>query len=154
MRWPWASPHRRRSCGRVESPAYAFGGMVFADHLGSGDFAMSYAYVVGVLVLACAGAFAAWRAGHTFTRVAAATTAAALVAVGVECVASWDEVTGAMDLIAGPEGGELRMQHVADLIRESTGSLGVVVLLVATAVMWVVALLYRYRDPEGHVATQ
>jgi hypothetical protein len=78
---------------------------------------------------------------------------AALVAVGVECVASWDEVTGAMDLIAGPEGGELRMQHVADLIRDSTGSLGVVVLLVATAVMWVVALLYRYRDPEGHVAT-
>jgi multisubunit Na+/H+ antiporter MnhG subunit len=115
--------------------------MVFADHLGSGDYAMSYAYVVGVLVLACMGAVGAWRSTRPFTRLAAATTAVTLVAVAAEAAASWDEVTGAMDHIAGPAGGEFRMRYVADLLRESTGSLGVVGLLVATAVMWVVASL-------------
>jgi hypothetical protein len=115
--------------------------MVFADHLGSGDYAMSYAYVVVILGLACAGAVASWRASRPFIRVAAATTAVALVAVAAEAAASWNEVTGAMDLIAGPQGGEFRMRYVADLLRESTGSLGVVGLLVATAVMWVVVSL-------------
>ena len=69
---------------------------MLADHLGQGDYNLSFLYVMLVLITAGAFGWIGWI-HRGAVRAAGAVTAIGLIAIAVAIVSRWEDVTNAMD---------------------------------------------------------
>ena len=118
---------------------------MLADHLGQGDYNLSFLYVMLVLITAGAFGWIGWI-HRGAVRAAGAVTAIGLIAIAVAIVSWWEGVTNVMDRLAGPQGGDFRAEYVDDLLRE-TGVVLITAVLIASLLAWVFAGAIRAR---GH----
>ncbi len=94
---------------------------MLADHLGSGDYAITQAVFVGVLILAVGAAAWSVLMAKSWTRVIGLTVASILAFAAVRMHLRWEQVTGAVDLMTGPTGGEFRLSELDDVARTVFG---------------------------------
>lgn len=102
---------------------------MLADHLGSGDYAITRAVFVGVLILAVGTAAWSVFVAKSWTRVIGLTVASILAFAAVRMHLRWEQVTGAVDLMTGPPGGGFRLSELDDVARTVFGGGAVVLVL-------------------------
>lgn len=108
---------------------------MLADHLGSGDYTITRVVFVGLLILAVVVASVSLVAGRGWTRVIGGAVAAVLGFAALRTLSRWEQVAGAVDLMTGPAGGELRVSEVDDVAHAVFGHGAVLLLVIALLAM-------------------
>ena len=128
---------------------------MLADHLGSGDYAITRAVFVGVLILAVVTAGLSIVVAKSWARAIGLAVASILLFAAVRMHYRWEQVTGAVDLMTGPAGGEFRLSELDDVARTVFGGGAVLLVLWVLLVMLIaVAVHGRRRRASSQGSTQ
>jgi hypothetical protein len=105
------------------------GRIVLADHLGSGDYAITRAAFAVVLLSAIGAAVLSIRLAKGWTRVIGLAMAATLAFAAARMHTRWEGVTDAADRLTGPSGGQIRLGELAYFLRHVLGGNSVIATL-------------------------
>lgn len=113
---------------------------MLADHLGTGDYAITRAAFAVILVVAIVIGGASIAKGKGSSRAAGLALSITLLFVAVRMHFRWEHITDFADLLTGPEGGEFRLSEFDDFVGSIFGRLyfalaGLAGMLVAAAAM-------------------
>ena len=103
---------------------------MLADHLGSGDYAITRVVFVVLLVAAAVAIVVAMRAAHHLNRVLALAAAVLILITAVRMHQRWEEVTNAADRLAGPMGSDLQVREIDRFVTSVFGGVTTFTLLV------------------------
>ena len=110
---------------------------MLADHLGTGDYAITRVVFVVLLAATTAVLVVAIRAAHHLNRVLAGAAAALFLITAIRMHQRWEDVTNAADRLAGPMGSDLQVGEIDRFITSVFGDATtflLAVLLVAACV--------------------
>lgn len=116
---------------------------MLADHLGSGDYAITRAVFVSLLIVGVSVAAVVVFRAREWPRILGLGIAAVVMGSALRVLVRWEEVTDAADRLAGPVGSDLQGNQLDDFVWSIFGS-GVFVLLLLVAAL-VVAVLHGRR---------
>ncbi len=122
---------------------------MLADHLGSGDYAITRAVFVGVLVVAVVAAACSIVLAKSWARALGLLVATILVFAAVRMRYRWEQVTGSVDLMTGPAGGEFRLSEVDDVARSVFGGSAVLVVLWVLLIVLIAVVVQGRRQPAS-----
>ena len=126
---------------------------MLADHLGSGDYAITRAAFVAVLILAVVAAASSIVVAKSWARAISLVIAAILVFAAVRMHYRWEQVTGAVDLMTGPAGGEFRLSELDDVARTVFGGAVLLVLWVLLVMLTAIAVQSRRQLASSQRST-
>ena len=120
---------------------------MLADHLGSGDYAITRAVFVGILIQAVGAAAWSVFVAKSWTRAIGLVVASILAFAAVRMHLRWEQVTGTVDLMTGPTGGEFRLSELDDVARTVFGSGAVLLVLCLLLVVLIVGAFHGRKLP-------
>ena len=120
---------------------------MLADHLGSGDYAITRAVFTGILILAVGAAALSIVVVRSWARAIGLAIASILTFAAVRMHSRWEQVTDAVDRMTGPAGGEFRLSELDDVAREVFGGGFVLLVLWMLVVMLIAVVVQGRRHP-------
>lgn len=116
---------------------------MLADHLGSGDFAITRVVFISLLIVGIGVAAISVLRSRAWPRALGLGIAAVVLGAAMRVLVRWEDVTNAGDRLAGPVGSDLQGSQVDDFVWSIFGSGAIVLLLLVVALL--VAVIHGRR---------
>lgn len=119
---------------------------MLADHLGTGDYAITRAVFAALLVVAIVVAVVSVAKSDAWVRIIGCALSVTLLLVATRMHFRWEYITDFADHLTGPRGGEFRISELDDFVGSIFGRL--YFLLVILSAMLVTAVVMHRRSVD------
>lgn len=119
---------------------------MLADHLGTGDYAITRAVFAAVVVVAIVVAVVSIAKSDAWIRIIGCALSVTLLFVAVRMHFRWEYITDFADHLTGPSGGEFRLSELDDFVGSIFGRL--YFLLASLAAMLVAAVVMNRHSVD------